>query len=54
MPMAVGPFSRRVCFHFCAMRSKAWSQLTGVKSPSLWYWPSFMRSRAWSAGPART
>jgi len=44
MPTALGPFSRRACFHFSAMTSKASSQLTGSKSPSLSNLPSFLRS----------
>ena len=44
MPTPAGPFSLRVCFHFWAMTSKAWSQLTGVNSPFLSYWPFFIRS----------
>ncbi len=31
-------------FHFSAMMSKAWSQLTGANSPFLSYLPFFMRS----------
>ena len=36
MPMPCGPLAARVSFHFTAIRSKASSQVTGTKSPSLW------------------
>ena len=44
MPTAVGPFSFSTFLNFSAMTSKALSQETGVNSPSLAYWPFFMRS----------
>ena len=44
MPTAFGPLAARVAFHFSAMMSKASSQVTGSKSPSLWYSPSRLRS----------
>ena len=44
MPTAVGPFSASVFLNFSAMMSKAWSQLTGVNSPSFANSPSRMRS----------
>ena len=47
MPTADGPFFFRASFHFCAMMSKAASQLIGVNSPSLSNLPSFMRSSGW-------
>ena len=47
MPTAFGPLAARVSFHFTAMRSKASSQVTGSKSPSLWYSPSRLRSSGW-------
>ena len=47
MPTALGPFFLRASFHFSAMMSKAWSQVIGVNSPSLWNLPSFMRSIGW-------
>ena len=47
MPTALGPLALRAAFHFSAMTSKARSQVTGVKSPSLWKRPPRMRSRGW-------
>ncbi|CSB69527.1 Uncharacterised protein [Vibrio cholerae] len=44
MPTLVGPLVLSEAFHFSAITSNAVSQETGVNSPSLWYWPSFMRS----------
>jgi hypothetical protein len=35
MPIEDGPFALSAAFHFCAITSKAWSQLTGVNSPDL-------------------
>ena len=43
MPTPVGPSVLSVSFHLVAIRSKAWSQLTGTKSPFLSYLPSFWR-----------
>jgi len=44
MPTEVGPLSLSARLNCSAMTSKAASQETGVKSPSLAYFPSFMRS----------
>ena len=51
MPTTVGPLALSTAFHFSAMMSKAWSQVTGVNSPSLWNCPSRMRS---SGGVSRS
>ena len=47
MPMAFGPLFLRAAFHFSAMTSKASSQETGSKSPSLWNLPFFLRRSGW-------
>jgi hypothetical protein len=43
MPTAVGPFALSVFLNCSAITSKALSQETGWNSPSLAYWPFFMR-----------
>jgi hypothetical protein len=44
MPTDVGPLAFSAALNFSAITSKALSQDTGWNSPSLAYWPSFMRS----------
>ena len=44
MPMDSGPLLFSAALNFSSITSKAFSQLTGVNSPSLSYWPPFMRS----------
>ena len=44
MPTAVGPFSFSTRLNCSAITSKAWSHETRSNSPSLAYWPFFMRS----------
>src|SRR5688500_9319477 len=44
MPTELGPFAFSAAFHFSAITSKAWSQLTGVNSPFLSYRPPFILS----------
>ena len=44
MPTPDGPLALSAALNFSAMTSNAWSQETGVNSPSLAYAPSVIRS----------